>query len=263
MRFTLFFLLTVLVSARIHYAKIEPYESVVLKSAVSAQVTKVDLGAEGTMIEDAEIVHLDDRLDKADLAASRKSLELLKSMLAINEDIVESLKESLARQKGYFERMNRLATASKTQKDTAFSAYVGAKNQYLSTREKIESLKKQILDMVYKIERLEDTIAKKNVRVKHRYLYKLAVRVGDFVNPGSALATVQDLDRGKLTLFLEASELEGVRKKKVYIDGEETPYHVDKVWRVADEKFISSYRVEIYVDQPKAHFSKLVKVELK
>ena len=263
MRSILFLILPALLLAKVHYAKVEPFESVTLKSAVSAQVSDVDLDAEGKMIADAEIIHLDDRLDKADLAASEKSLGFLKNMLEINREIVESLADALKRQKGYYERLNKLSTASRTQKDTAFVAFVTAKNQYLSTREKIETLKKQILDMEYKIERLEESIGKKNIRLKERYLYKLAVRRGDFVNPGSPLATVQDLSRGKLTLFLELSELKGIQGKKVFIDGKETAYRVNKVWRSADEKFISSYRVEIYVDRAKSYFSKLVKVELK
>jgi hypothetical protein len=32
---------------------------------------------------------------------------------------------------------------------------------------------------------------------------------------------------------------------------------------VADEKFISSYRAEIYIPAPEGSFSKLVKVEIK
>jgi len=263
MRSILFLILPALLLAKVHYAKVEPYESVTLKSAVSAEVMMVDLDAEGKLVEEAEIIHLDDRLDKADLTASQQSLGFLKRMLEINREIVQSLADALKRQKGYFDRLNRLSTASKTQKDTAFSSFVAAKNQYLSTQEKIETLKKQILDMEYKIERLKDSIEKKNIRLKKRYLYKLAVRKGDFVNPGSPLATIQDLSRGKLTLFLEPSELKDVQKKKVFIDGKETPYRVDKVWHVADEKFISSYRVEIYVKKPEGYFSKLVKVELK
>ena len=264
MRFlAILFIFSGLLCARVHYAKVEPYESVVLKSAVSAQVVHVDLDAEGEMVSGREIIHLDDRLDKADLAASRNSLELLKNMLQINREMVESLADALKRQRGYYERLSKLATASKTQKDTAFVTFVSAKNQYLSTREKIETLKKQILDMEYKIVKLEDMIAKKTIRPKERYLYKLSVRKGDFVNPGSPLATVQDLSRGKLTLFLEPEELKNVRGKRVYIDGNETDYRVDKIWNVADEKFISSYRAEIYVDKPKGFFSRLVKVELK
>ncbi len=263
MKVSLILFVPIVIFAKIHYAKVEPYESVILKSAVSAQVERVDLDAEGTMIGDKEVIHLDDHLDRTDLTASQKSLEILQTMLGINEEIVTSLADALKRQRGYFERLNKLSTASTTQKDAAFTGYVSAKNQHLSTKEKIETLKKQILDMEYKIEKLKDTISKKSIRPKQRYLYKLTVREGDFVNPGSPLATIQDQRRGKLTLFLEPSELEGVQQKHVYLDGKETKFKVDKVWRVADEKFISSYRAEIYVDAPKNHFSKLVKVELK
>jgi len=263
MRYILLLLFSSLLFAKVHYAKVEPYESVVLKSAVSAQVVEVVLDAEGKMIKDAEVIHLDDRLDKADLNASEESMKLLKNMRGINQEMVTNLSDALKRQKGYYERLNKLSTASKTQKDTAFSAFVSANNQFLSTKEKIETLKKQILDMAYKIERLKDSIAKKSIRLNQRYLYKLTVRRGDFVNPGSPLATVQDLSRGKLTLFLEPSEMKGIHQKQVLIDGKETAYKVDKVWRVADEKFISSYRAEIYIEKPANHFSKLVKVELK
>ncbi len=110
---------------------------------------------------------------------------------------------------------------------------------------------------------LEDSISKKSVILKDKYLYQLLVRVGDFVAPGSPLARVDDASRAKLVLFLEAEELEDIAQKIVYIDGTKTEYKVDKVWRVADEKFISSYRAEIYIPAPKGTFSKLVKVEIK
>jgi len=263
MRYTLFFILPALLLAKVHYAKVEPYESVTLKSAVSAEVVEVDLDSEGEMVHDKRVIHLDDHLDRVDLNASRQSLNLLSGMLDINNKIVRNLADALKRQRGYFERLNKLSTASKTQKDTAFNAYVSAQNQYLSTQEKIETLKKQRLEMKYKIERLKESILKKNIGLRGRYLYKLLVRSGDFVNPGSPLAIVQDLSRGKLTLFLEPSELKDILSKKIFINGNETQYRVDKVWSVADEKFISSYRVEIYIDKPGNYFSKLVKVELK
>jgi multidrug resistance efflux pump len=255
-------LFSTLLSARIHYAKVEPYDTVVLKSAVSAQVLFVDLDAEGSVVEDGEVIHLDDRIDQVDLASSRESLKLLQSMLKINEKSAASLADSLVRQKAYFERMNSLSTTSKTQKDNAFNAYAAANSQYLGSEEKIESIKKQILDMEYKIAKLEDTISKKSIRLKGDYLYRLSVRAGDFVSPGSPLATIEDHSRAKLTLYLEASEINAIATKKVIIDGQETSYRVDKVWRSADDTFISSYRAEIYIKAPKSTFSRLVKVEL-
>jgi multidrug resistance efflux pump len=252
-----------LLFAKVHYAKVESYDSVVLKSAVSALVIDVDLESEGTMVDGKRVIYLDDKLDQVNLTSSKQSVILLRQMHDINNDIARSLSQTLERQEGYFNRINKLTTASKTQKDTAYSSFTSAKTQYLTTREKIVSLEKQILDMQDKVAQLEDSIHKKSVVLNNKYLYKLIVRQGDFVSPGSPLAEIEDTSKAKLVLFLEPEELTGVDKKDIYLNGEKTKYKVDKVWRVADDKFISSYRAEIYIDTPKGLFSKLMKVEIK
>ena len=159
--------------------------------------------------------------------------------------------------------MSKLVTASKTQKDNAYSAFTSIKTQYLTTKEKIVSLKKQILDTKYKVAQLEDILIKKSIIPENKYLYKLMVREGDYVAPGTALAQIQDASKAKLVLFLEPEELKGIKEKTIYIDSKRTNYKVGKVWRVADEKFISSYRAEIYIPAPKNEFSKLLKIEVK
>ncbi len=249
--------------AKVHYAKVEPYESVVLKSAVSALVMHVDLEAEGKMVEGERVIYLDDVLDKVNLKTSKESVVLLQKMLYINKDIAGSLSETVDRQESYYNRINKLSTASKTQKDNAYSSFASAKTQYLGTKEKIINLEKQILDMQYKIAQLEDSIFKKSIVLENMYLYEIIVRKGDYVAPGSPLASVLDASRAKLVLFLEPSELENIEQKIIYLNDEKTDYKVDKVWRVADEKFISSYRAEIYIPAPIGSFSKLMKVEIK
>jgi len=263
MKLFIFLLIPMLIFAKVHYAKVEPYNSVILKSAVSGLVIYADLDAEGTLVESKRIIHIDDTLDKSNLADTKKSITLLEQMLGINQEIASSLAETVKRQEGYFNRISKLSTASKTQKDNAYSAFTSAKTQYLTTKEKIVSLEKQILDMKYKAAQLEDTLVKKSIIPVNKYLYKLIVRKGDFVAPGSALAQIQDASRAKLVLFLEPEELKNIEKKTVYINNQRTNYKVGKVWRVADEKFISSYRAEIYIPAPENEFSKLVKVEIK
>ncbi|HEY9190684.1 MAG TPA: hypothetical protein VIM88_07430 [Sulfurovum sp.] len=224
-----------LLLAKVHYAKVEPYESVILKSAVSALVIDVDLESEGKMVENKRVIYLDDHLDKMNLKLS-------------NENIL-ILRETLKRQEAYFQRMNRLTTVSTAQKDEAFYSFASAKTQYL--------------DMQYKIAQLEDSIEKKSIVLDHKYLYEIMVRKGDYVTPGTPLANVVDASRAKLVLFLEPSELEQIKKKAVYLNDKRTDYKVDKVWKVADEKFISSYRAEIYIPAPEMSFSTLMKVEIK
>ena len=263
MKTILLLLAPLFIFAQVHYAKVEPYNSVVLKSAVSGLVTEVDLSAEGSMVISRRVIHLDDALDIANLEDAKKRVVLLEKILKINEEIADSLHGTLKRQESYYAQMSKLSTASNVQKDNAYSSYASAKTQYLSTKEKILNLQKQILDMRFKISQLQDSIAKKSIVLHNRYLYKLLVRDGDFVAPGIPLAEVKDMSRAKLVLFLDPEEIEGLEEKAVYLNGVKTAYKVDKVWKVTDEKYISSYRAEIYIDAPKVHFSELMKVEIK
>ena len=263
MKILLLLLAPLFLFSKVYYAKVEPFDTVTLKSSVSGLVVDVNLDAEGKILDGIRIIHLDDTLDIVNLKASKQSADLLKEMLEINQDIATSLSDTVKRQEAYYQRINKLSTASKTQKDNAYSSFTTAKTQYLGTKEKIVNLEKQILDMNYKIAQLEDTIAKKSLVLNHQYLYKLIVRKGDFVAPGSALAQAMDISSAKLVLFLESDEVEEVDQKIVYLDDKKTEYKVNKVWSVTDEKFISSYRAEIYIDAPQGPFSKLIKVEIK
>ncbi len=235
MKAFLLLLTPLVIFAKVHYAKVEPYESVTLKSAVSALVMDVDLEAEGSVVDQKRVIYLDDYLDKVNLKTSKENLLILQ--------------ETLKRKESYFHRIDKLKTTSAAQKDDAFYSFAAAKTQYL--------------DMQYKIAQLEDSIEKKSIVLKNMYLYEIMVRKGDYVTPGSPLAKVVDASRAKLVLFLEPEELDKIEQKTVYLNGEKTVYKVDKVWSVADEKFISSYRAEIYIPAPEGSFSELLKVEIK
>jgi len=249
-RIILITLLPLVLMAKVHYAKIEPYDTVVLKSAVSAKVIRADIDAEGRMISNQEIVHLDDEVNRIDLNQSKETLALTNEMLI-------GLKETYLRQKRYYESVNALSTTSKTQKDSAYYQYIASKNQYLSTKEKLLSLK-------LKISQLEDTIDKKSIVLDNEYLYKLHVRAGDFVNPSSPIATVADLSKAKLVLYLEEEEIKTIDTKTIYIDGKKVDATIDRIWSVSDEKFISSYQAWIILDHPQMDsFSKLAKIEFK
>jgi len=262
MKYLLLLLSPLFIFAKVHYAKVEPYETITLKSAVSAQVTKANISLEGTSVS-ATIIKLDDKLDRTKLSSSKSSLNLVQSMIKTNQNILSALTQSLNKQKAYYQRIDTIASASKTQKDNAFYAYTNAKTQYFSTKEKIDSLKKQKLDLKYEMARLQDSISKKSIKVNNKFLYKLLVNKGDFVNMGTPLAQVQDLSKGKLVLFLEAEEIKEIKSKTIYIEGKLSKFKVSKIWKVADEKFISSYRTEILINNPKTNFSKLLKVEFK
>lgn len=236
MKLLLLLLLTpIFMFAKVYYAKVEPYETVTLKSAVSALVVDVDLEAEGSVVVQKRVIHLDDTMDRLNLKTSKETLGILQ--------------ETLKRQKSYFQRIDRLKTTSETQKDAAYYTFA--------------STKTQVLEMQYRVAQLEDSIDKKSIILQNTYLYEVLVRKGDYVNPGSPLAKVADTSKAKLVLYLDTDTLADLQTKRIYIDGKETAYRVDKVWTVADEKYISAYRAEIYLPAPEARFSQLVKVEFK
>ena len=263
MRVAVLLLTPIILFAKVHYAKVEPYESITLKSAISAQVVGANIELEGKNIERGVIVQLDDKLDKIKLKSDREALGLIKKMLKITRDNINALSESLDRQRSYYERIEGISTIAINQKDKAFYTYINTQSQYLSAKEKLETLKRQKLDLLYDIEKLKDNISKKSIRVKDKFLYKLLVHRGDFVNMGMPVAEVRDLTKAKLTIFLELDELKGIKTKKIYIDGKETSYKISKIWSVTDSKFISSYRAEIVIKNFHGKFSQLLKVEFK
>jgi multidrug resistance efflux pump len=260
-------LLPLLVSAKVHYAKVEPIEQATIKSSVSGVIVHADQGVEGSVLGKEAFVQIDDVLDRKNLENTEASLTLMEQSLLVNQEILGGLKATLERKESFYQRMNELKTASQTQKDNAYAAFIGAKNQYLGTREKIINLKKQILDLGYKVTLLKDTIAKKHIALPGEYLYKLMVHTGEFAAPGLPMAVVHDITRAQLTVYLDRDEIEDPEGKKIgektiYIDGKPTKLKIDRLWKVADSQYISSYRARIVL-LPKYPFSKLVKIEFK
>ena len=110
--------------------------------------------------------------------------------------------------------------------------------------------------------RLQKSIADKQVVAKGFVLYELLVQKGAFVNPATPLATVADVSKALLNIYVDAKVLEDITKKSIYIDDKKTDYKISRIWPIADGVNISKYRVQIIINPPKL-FSKLVKVEFK
>jgi hypothetical protein len=167
------------------------------------------------------------------------------------------------RQRRYYARIKGLKTKSQTEKDRVYAAMVSARNQLLSLDEKIATLKRQIEETRAQWVQTDDSIAKKRIVLKGRYIYKVAVRPGDFVNPGTPLVTAMDIKKGRLVVYLDRDEVTAIGRLQLYVDGKPRDWPIEKVLKVADETHISSYRVEIVVPEPSGLFSKLMKIEWK
>jgi len=110
------------------------------------------------------------------------------------------------------------------------------------------------LGLELKIATLKDRLSKKRFTIKGRFLNELLVHKRDFVTAGTPIAVVDDLTKAKLVIYLNEDELENIENRRVYIDGSKTDLKISKVWKVADKKFISSYRVEILVPNQNIDF---------
>ena len=256
-----FILSTIIAMADVHFAKLEPYSTINIKSEVNGRVVLARDDLEGKTANSL-IVKIDDKLDKIDLKNSKLSLQLLSKMITLNKSMLNNLKKNVDKKYSLYKKISPLSSSSISQKDSLFSAYVSAKSQYNATQEKVLNLENQKVTLSQKIALLQDRLSKKSIYVKNRYIYSLNIKKGEFVTIGMPIATISDTSKAKLILYLSREELSNLDSKSIYINNKKTDLKFSKIWKVADKKYISSYRAELIL-KPIDRFSTLVKVELK
>ncbi|MDX9743549.1 MAG: HlyD family efflux transporter periplasmic adaptor subunit [Arcobacteraceae bacterium] len=216
------------------YSMITPIKTFTVKSAVGGEVVFVNKKSEKSYLKNSTVIKLDDSLDVVNLEQTKIKLANQKEIYAIENGILDSY--------------NKVSSKTKIDKD--------------AQKIKVLNIASNIADMEMQIANLQNNIKKKNLKVSNIYLSSIEVEVGDFVNAGGLLYKAYDLSSGKLELFLPINEIETLKKKTIYLNGIKTNLKISKISKVADEKNISSYKVEILIKNPKT-FSKLVKVEFK
>lgn len=246
----------------IYYAKLEPYETYVIKSDVAGKVVYSDLSKEGKWVKDALVVKIDDKTDKDDLKTSMKKLSDLKEMEKLTLQNIKALKRTYEIKKRNYDRIKDLKTKSNFEKDNQLITVIAANASLLNAKQSLVNLQSSIKDLEYKIFVLKDRIEKKNITIKDRFIYKLNVKKGDYVAPGVLVMSVMDTSKAKAVIYLSYEDKENLDKKTIYINGKKTTFKFNKVWNVADSVNISSYRAELYLPKPK-EFSKVIKIELR
>ena len=217
-----------------YYAKLEPVNSYIVKAAVSGKVLYTNDDIEGKEAKSALIVKIDSKLNEIELKQSQNKLKSLDSMISIEST--------------NFNRLNKISSRSAFEKD----------NQKV----KVLNLETQKADLLIKIATLKDMINNKRLVEKNSYIYDIAVKKGDYVNPGTVLYEAKDLSHAKAQIFVPIDEASKLKDKKIFLDGKESSLKINKVYEVADAKHISSYKVEIIIPEVQ-NFSRLVKIEFK
>lgn len=241
--------LALMAQGRSFYAKVEPYETYEIKAATSGLVVSVQKSLEGKLVSQREtVIKLDDALEKSLLALDKKSLQTIRER-------AEALLAAAKIKEENFKDIQSLKTKSKFQKDTEEVNAISARISYLQALEQIYSLESQIAQRM-------DTIQKKSLEVHNRYVYKIRVSEGDYVNAGTALMDLMDISQAKVVFFVSEEEAKSLPSKVLYVDGKKGEAKIEKLYRVADSEHVSEYRVEAVLPSAK-FFSKLVKIELK
>lgn len=217
-----------------YYAKLEPIESYQVKASVAGKVVFSNSKIEGDKARNSTIIQLDSKVNNMDLQQSRSKLKFINEMITIETN--------------NYNRLKKVSSKSAFEKDTQ--------------KLKIINLKSSKADMIIKIENLKDTIKNKKLIEKSNYISTIAVKKGDYVNPGTLLYESKDLSKAKLEIFVPISEVENLKDKTIYIDGEKSDVKINKIYNIADTQHISSYKVQLLVPNVKV-FSRLVKIEFK
>lgn len=217
-----------------YYAKLEPIESYEVKSAVSGKVIFSNSKLEGSKANNSVVIEIDSVVNKVELEQSRNKLKYIDEMLKIENN--------------NYNRLNQVSSKSEFEKDTQ--------------KLKVINLESSKADMIIKIESLKDTISNKKLIEKSNYIYNISVKEGDYVNPGTLLYEAKDLSKGKLEIFVPIASINEIKNKEIYLDGEKSDVKISKIYDVADSVNISSYKVELVLDNVD-NFSRLVKIEFK
>ncbi len=263
MRIVYFILFSfVVLQAKEYYAKVEPYEIRTVASNVSGQVLFADEKREGKRLDSKPFIVIDDELDRDELKSVETKLELLHVTLDLNKALRDNYEETLRRKRINYERIKDLKIKSSVEKDTMFYDVTASQNSLISVDKEIASLKTQISDMQLRRAQLRRSIGDKHLAAKGMVLYELMVKEAQVVSPGTALAKLADVSKAMLTLYLSHEDALNAKEKVLYLDGKKSDYTISRLWDIADEQHLSSYKAQIVIDAPQ-QFSALVKVELR
>lgn len=233
-KLTLFLLTITTIFASEYYAKLEPIESYQIKSAVSGKVIYSNSKIEGLKANNSTIIEIDSMVNKVELEQSRNKLKYIDEMIKIETN--------------NYDRLNQVSSKSAFEKDTQKLKVIN-----------LESLK---ADMIVKIDTLKDIISNKKLIEKSNYIFNIAVKEGDYVNPGTLLYEAKDLSKGKLEIFVPIAQIEEIKNKEIFLNGVKSDIKISKIYEIADSTNISSYKVELILENAKI-FSRLVKIEFK
>jgi CYTH domain-containing protein len=228
-----------------YYAKVEPINSYTIKSDITGKVIDVNRSAVSTNYKGV-VIKVDSYKDDVNLKNYQNQVKNLKEILKVQ-------KETMLRKKDTYKTYKKLKSKSTYDKDLKFYDYSNSVIAYNQTKNSISNLEAQIAT-------LKDTISKKNISFKN-YIYEIDVHKGDYLNFGTLIAKTMDLSQNKLYIYVPINKINSIKNKKVYINSKLSDFKIAYIEKVADSKFVTSYKVKLVGHYPVC--SDIVKVEFK
>ncbi|WP_457561370.1 hypothetical protein [Caminibacter sp.] len=228
-----------------YQAQVKPFESYNISSSVAGLVVDAKKNKEATEYRGV-IVKIDDKQDLIDLENIKKQIELTR-------DEIKNQQEVVKRKYEIYKKYEKLKTKSQETKNLKFYDYIGAKNQLIALKSKLD-------DLLSKEKKLEDIINKKNIKV-NGYVEAVLVKNGDYVAPGKVVAVVDDISKDKLTIYVPINEIDKIQNKAIYINGKKSNFKIYKIWKTPDSQYVTSYKVELVGNGLK--IGDIVKVDFK
>lgn len=255
-------LLFVIAQAKVFYAKVEPYEQFKVSSSVSAKVVFINRDLEGKFVKDNLVLKFDDYLEKKELESVEKKLKFIDENIELNRALEHNYEDIIAKKETNYGSIKDLSSKSKVEKDRDYFDLMSSKNQLINVSQNIVNLESQRNDLKLRVATLKKTIKEKNLRFQNKYLYKFLVKEGEMATPSKPLIELYDTSKAKLVFYVNQKEKKEIKNKAIYLDGKKTEYKINKIWDIADNIHLSSYRAEIIIEGVK-EFSKLMSIEFK
>ena len=221
-----------------YMGQIEPYEKVLVVSETNGLITKVNRRSEYAFQNKRKrVVQIEKRAEEIELKGLKSSLNFSKQAYALKAD--------------NFARKNNVRQISQYEKNLEESTLYEVQSQMAELRKSINLLKYRL--------------GKKTFFIQRKYVAKIYVREGDYVDVGSKIMEVYDVSKEKIELYVRAKEIEGIKSKKIFINNEKSKYKIEKISQVRDAKNLSSFLVRLVKknSKPNKYFGTVVKVEFK
>lgn len=231
MKLLIAFLLTlILLDAKTYMGIIEPVRSFNIFAQAQGEIVELDDQDEHKLIN-KRLLLIDQSLDMLRLKSLSKQLRI-----ARDEEVIH---------RTFYENTRAIAGKSQNEKDTLHLAYLAQQSK--------------VADLELKVAELEDTLAKKEIKIANLYIKELFVHLHDYVTAGTKVAHAYDVSQGKVVLFVHKDEVQDLDKKSILIDGKPSTARLKKYDLSLDANYVSSHKVEIHLDDTR--FGTLIEVE--